>query len=283
MARTRYIKPGFFENEDLAALPPVTRLLFAGLWLTADKKGRQKDVPMKIKGQLFPYDNTPVERHLKALADAGFINRYEVDGVKVLWVPTFLAHQHPHPNEANSTLPAHPQYREILASLHITDPDPDTYATDDQGYDVESHQSHTNATAESGRKGKGMGNGSLELELGKETGEPERSAGPNGAAPSSPSSAASPDSSLSPSLESIDFIRDLYDRELGRHDPWTDEISRQIRTYLREGMDSAWIAAAIHQAASADKPGFGYLKRTLDDCAKKKEPPSSLRRTARAR
>ena len=33
--RTRLLRPSFFHNEDLVALPPLTRLFFAGLlvWL----------------------------------------------------------------------------------------------------------------------------------------------------------------------------------------------------------------------------------------------------------
>lgn len=40
MARARNIKPGFFINEDLVELPFSTRLLFAGLWIIADREGR---------------------------------------------------------------------------------------------------------------------------------------------------------------------------------------------------------------------------------------------------
>lgn len=110
MARARLIKPGFFDNEDLASLPFSARLLFIGLWCIADKKGRLEDRPKRIERDVFPYD-----RHVKAaplldgLSEKGFILRYEVEGRALIWIPTFLAHQRPHPNEAKSTLPAHPQ------------------------------------------------------------------------------------------------------------------------------------------------------------------------------
>ena len=53
MARTRSIKPSFFDNEILGDLPPLTRLLFIGLWGIADREGqmciRDSFVPMDVK------------------------------------------------------------------------------------------------------------------------------------------------------------------------------------------------------------------------------------------
>jgi hypothetical protein len=40
MARIRMIKPGVMENEELAELSPLTRLLFIYLWMLADREGR---------------------------------------------------------------------------------------------------------------------------------------------------------------------------------------------------------------------------------------------------
>lgn len=107
--RTRYLKPGFFENEDLASLPATTRLLFAGLWLMADRDGRLRDRPARIKGELFSYENVNVERGLSQLATAGFIKRYEDgDGNKIIWIPKWKAHQRPHTHEPPSELALHP-------------------------------------------------------------------------------------------------------------------------------------------------------------------------------
>ena len=52
MARTRSIKPSFFDNEILGDLPPLTRLLFIGLWGIADREGRLEDRPKRIKKEL---------------------------------------------------------------------------------------------------------------------------------------------------------------------------------------------------------------------------------------
>lgn len=106
MARARNIKPSFFDNEHLAECSAHARLLFIGLWVLADREGRLEDRPKKIKAQLFPYEEIDCERLLCELAGGGFIKRYESTDVKAIWIPTFVKHQRPHPNELASTLPA---------------------------------------------------------------------------------------------------------------------------------------------------------------------------------
>lgn len=106
MARARSIKPGFFKNEQLAELPHPARLLFAGLWTIADRAGRLEDRPKRIKAEIFPYENQPVERLLESLNKAGFIIRYESGGNRFIAIPTWNKHQNPHVKEAASTIPA---------------------------------------------------------------------------------------------------------------------------------------------------------------------------------
>lgn len=103
--RTRDLKPGFFRNEELAALQPYARLLYQGLWCMADKRGRLKDSIGLIKSDIFPHENVPVAKHLDALVAAGFVIRYESGNVRYLWLPTFRKNQHPHPKEPESVLP----------------------------------------------------------------------------------------------------------------------------------------------------------------------------------
>jgi len=105
MARARNIKPGFFKNEDLAECSPWTRLCFIGLWMLADREGRLEDRPKRIKGELFPYDSFELEPLLQELAQYGFIERYEVDGIRVIAIPKFSDHQTPHIKEKASELP----------------------------------------------------------------------------------------------------------------------------------------------------------------------------------
>jgi hypothetical protein len=106
VSRARNIKPGFFANELLAEVPPLGRLLFAGLWTIADRDGRLEDRPSKIKAAVLPYDKCAPENLLSALADRGFILRYEVDGRRLIQVVNWKKHQAPHFKEQASTLPA---------------------------------------------------------------------------------------------------------------------------------------------------------------------------------
>lgn len=109
MARARLLKIGFFENEDLAQLPDKARLLFAGLWLLADRAGRLEDRPLRIRGQLFPYEMCDCNALLDQLAGRGFVRRYRVGDQRLIAIPKFLTHQNPHVREPESKLPAFSQ------------------------------------------------------------------------------------------------------------------------------------------------------------------------------
>lgn len=103
--RLRTIKPGFFKNEDLLALPPLTRLLFAGLWCYCDRDGRCEDRPRRMKLEILPGDECDVDVMLDDLARAGFLVRYTHAGERLLQVTKFSEHQRPHKNEQESALP----------------------------------------------------------------------------------------------------------------------------------------------------------------------------------
>ena len=107
MSRIRTIKPDFYLDEEIAALHPLTRILFTGLWCLADKAGRLEDRPAKIKVQILPYDKHDVDAELTVLADRGFIIRYEVDGKKLIQIRSFSKNQRPHHTEKESELPEH--------------------------------------------------------------------------------------------------------------------------------------------------------------------------------
>lgn len=112
--RARNIKPGFFKSDDLAECSPLARLLFAGLWCLADREGRLRDRPKRIKAEALPYDECDVDALLDELQRRGFIIRYESDGLRCIWIPTFLLHQRPHQNEQASELPP---YDEALSTM----------------------------------------------------------------------------------------------------------------------------------------------------------------------
>lgn len=108
MARTRSIKPGFFDNDVLGDLPPLTRLLFIGLWCIADREGRLEDRPRKIKKAILGYDDVDsdgVDKMLQSLQDTGFIIRYEAEGSRYIQVINFVKHQNPHMKEKPSEIP----------------------------------------------------------------------------------------------------------------------------------------------------------------------------------
>ena len=122
MPRARLLKPGFFANEELAALPMSARLLFQGLWILADRAGRLKDIPKWIDAQIFPYDSVKTASILQKLHDAHFIERYtSEDGQRLIWIPSWSRHQHPHPNEPESILPPHARDIAVSSSLPSND------------------------------------------------------------------------------------------------------------------------------------------------------------------
>ena len=109
--RARNIKPGFFKSEGLASCSYQARLLFIGLWLLADREGRLEDRPLRIKAEIFPYDNVNIEKLLDEIAGVkeedgspSFIVRYGCTK-KYIQVVHFGAHQHPHINEKPSEIP----------------------------------------------------------------------------------------------------------------------------------------------------------------------------------
>jgi hypothetical protein len=106
--RTRLLKPGFFTNEHLARLPVRARLLFAGLWLLADREGRIEYRPERIKAAIFPYERVRIEPLIRCLTDAGFVKSYHGVYTRCLALPTFAKNQHPHAKEPASLLPAPP-------------------------------------------------------------------------------------------------------------------------------------------------------------------------------
>lgn len=106
MARARNIKPSIMDNEELATLDPLTRLLFIYLWMLADREGRLEDRPKRIAVRALPYDRAAdVEKMLAELQKAGFIARYKAKGQAVIQVLAFAKHQTPHVREVASELP----------------------------------------------------------------------------------------------------------------------------------------------------------------------------------
>jgi len=102
MARARNIKPGFFQNEELAELEPINRLAFIALWTVCDYKGCLEYRPKRLKVQLLPYDNVDIEDIMINLEQSGFIKIYSVEEQSYIKILNFEKHQNPHPNEIKS-------------------------------------------------------------------------------------------------------------------------------------------------------------------------------------
>ena len=116
MARSRNIKPAFFDNDLLAENEPLGRLLFIGLWTLADHHGNLEWRSKRIKKQILAYDDCDVEALAINLDKSGFIRFYS-DGEKTyINIVNFVKHQNPHKNERDkgSDIPLH---SEELAQL----------------------------------------------------------------------------------------------------------------------------------------------------------------------
>ena len=79
MARSRNIKPAFFENELLGEWPPLDRLAFIGMWTVADFKGCFEYRPKRLKLKLLPYDDCEIEIIIDRLESKGFIKKYYIN------------------------------------------------------------------------------------------------------------------------------------------------------------------------------------------------------------
>lgn len=103
MARIRSVKPTFFTDEDMAALPDDThRLAYIGLWTYVDDYGRGRDDARLIKAALFMLDDRKsikgVDKIVTALAKAGRLVRYTgEDGRQYLAVRNWHHQKISHP------------------------------------------------------------------------------------------------------------------------------------------------------------------------------------------
>ena len=133
MPRIRTIKPDLFLHEELAELNPIARLAFIGLFCCVDREGRAADRPKRLKAQILPYDDLDFSQVLDELAAAGFIDRYEVDGVKLIAIPRFLVHQRPRKEEPASVFPASDLSQSATGTSRLGDGDVAVVRTSDAG------------------------------------------------------------------------------------------------------------------------------------------------------
>jgi len=107
--RIRTIKPeffthdGIFEAEEETGLP--LRLAYIGLWCAADREGRFRWEPRRLRVQILPYDDVDFSRVLDALTTRGFLVKYASDGREFGAIPSFPRHQIINNRERESELP----------------------------------------------------------------------------------------------------------------------------------------------------------------------------------
>lgn len=107
MPRIRAVKPEFTKDENLATLSREHRLFLVLIAMLADKAGRLEERPAWFRVELYPYDVdlTPetVMRWIQDLDAAGFLRRYEHEGRRYLWIPSFRKDQRPSSWEKDKT------------------------------------------------------------------------------------------------------------------------------------------------------------------------------------
>ena len=72
MARIRTIKPEFWQDEKLAPLESIHRLVFLGLISHADDAGRLVDNIKALDGMIFPSTDDSSRESLETLATPGY-------------------------------------------------------------------------------------------------------------------------------------------------------------------------------------------------------------------
>jgi hypothetical protein len=93
MARDRWITKRLFRSRRLASVPELARLTFVGLWTLANNWGILPDDTEAISADLYPYDDDVtaevVDAELAALAAAGLIRRFGVNGHRLIRIPVW--------------------------------------------------------------------------------------------------------------------------------------------------------------------------------------------------
>ncbi|MDI6706150.1 MAG: hypothetical protein QME73_07830 [Bacillota bacterium] len=108
MEQIRSIQQIIFNKDTMGELPPLTRLLFIGLWCIAGREGRLEDKPRKIKKMIMGYDDvtaSQVDEMLQKLHDNRFIVRYHADGNSYIQIMNFNKYRNPLSCKKSSQIP----------------------------------------------------------------------------------------------------------------------------------------------------------------------------------
>ncbi len=93
--RIRQIKPSFWQDSRIAALPPAARLFYIGLWMIADDAGYFRWDATEVANELYGYEGRKrrerdVEAFLGRLIEATRVEMFPCGHGRV---PTFTKHQ----------------------------------------------------------------------------------------------------------------------------------------------------------------------------------------------
>jgi hypothetical protein len=128
MSRQRFIHPDIFTSEDFISLCPQARLLWIGMFTTADDDGRGRASPISLRAAIFPGDNCGPDRvrtWTRQVADRGMIRLYVVEGVSYYDIPSWARWQKPK-YHSPSKLPPYQQDTPIGTG---SGPEPDRIGT----------------------------------------------------------------------------------------------------------------------------------------------------------
>ena len=94
MPRIRSIKPEFWTDGAMIALPFEARLFYIGSWNFACDRGHLPDDPFGLKLKVLPADGVDGAALVQMLVDAGRMERVCLpDGRRFLGIPRFTDHQ----------------------------------------------------------------------------------------------------------------------------------------------------------------------------------------------
>jgi hypothetical protein len=108
MSRQRLIYPELFTSPSFMTLRIEARLLWIGLFTTADDWGRGRASPQALAGTIFPGDVCrleDVESWIAQILASGLVELYEVGGCRYYQIPTWSKYQNPK-FKAKSRIPA---------------------------------------------------------------------------------------------------------------------------------------------------------------------------------
>ena len=97
MARSRMIKPEFWDDEKLAKISRDARLLFIGLWNQADDYGVVKGNATWLKNHIFPYEDSlstqAFKKWITELENGKWILPFDDNGERFYYIRNFTKHQ----------------------------------------------------------------------------------------------------------------------------------------------------------------------------------------------